>query len=84
MVATLNELQISTDGAIADSKIAYRFNGIGALRAEMIAAATKTREMLRYNLRQIQVVRLVQLATPHKVSFRSSPAAVTRTIRRNE
>lgn len=41
MVATLNELQISTDGAIADSKIAYRFNGIGALRAEMIAAATK-------------------------------------------
>ncbi|PFF97880.1 SIMPL domain-containing protein [Escherichia albertii] len=41
VVATLNELQISTDGAIADSKIAYRFNGIGALRAEMIAAATK-------------------------------------------
>ena len=41
VVAKLNELQVATDGAIADSKIAYRFNGIGALRAEMIAAATK-------------------------------------------
>lgn len=41
VVAKLNELQVATDGAIAESKVAYRFNGIGALRAEMIAAATK-------------------------------------------
>ena len=41
VVAKLNELQVATEGAIAESKVAYRFNGIGALRAEMIAAATK-------------------------------------------
>lgn len=37
----LNALQMATQGAIADSNVSYSFNGIGKLRAEMIAAATK-------------------------------------------
>lgn len=41
VVAKLNELQMATDGAISGSNVSYSFNGISALRAEMIAAATK-------------------------------------------
>ena len=42
VVAKLNELQVATEGAIAESKVAYRFNGIGALRAETdLPPATK-------------------------------------------
>ncbi|HCO7159804.1 SIMPL domain-containing protein [Escherichia fergusonii] len=40
-VAKINELQTTTNGAITDTSLFYSFNGISALRAEMIAAATK-------------------------------------------
>ena len=38
---TMNELRIATDGAIEGTDVAYSFTGIGSMRAEMIAAATK-------------------------------------------
>lgn len=41
VMGQLNALQMATQGAIADSNVSYSFNGIGKLRAEMIAAATK-------------------------------------------
>ncbi len=39
------------------SKVAYRFNGIGALRAEMIAAPPKMHATQHYNLQRTQVAR---------------------------
>lgn len=39
--ARINELQTATQGAISYSEVAYSFNGISGIRAEMIAAATK-------------------------------------------
>ena len=37
----LNDLRSATAGDIADAQVVYKFTGIGPLRAEMIAAATK-------------------------------------------
>ena len=75
VVAKLNELQVATEGAIAESKVAYRFNGLGALRAEMHATQ-------HYNLQRTQVARWGQLAMPHKACSRSSPVAVMKMILR--
>jgi len=37
----INDLRVKTNGGVTESEIAYSFTGIGQLRAEMIAAATK-------------------------------------------
>ncbi len=82
VVAKLNELQVATEGAIAESKVAYRFNGIGALRAEMIAAATKDARNAALQFATDSGSRWGQLAMPHKACSRSSPVAVMKMILR--
>jgi len=76
----INDLRMKTKGGVMESDVSYSFTGVGRLRAEMIAAATKMHATRRCNLPWTPAAKWGRSATLHRASFRSRLPVKTTTM----